>query len=219
MTRDSSLALIDQLVDDLAPVKPVPPLWQSVAAILAAGAVVAVTVLLTPGMRLGVWQDMAGDAGYLGVLLGLAVIGVAGCAAGLASAIPGRRTTVAISGAVVLVGITLAVAASTVLSTWSAAVSRSSTAVDVECIGWALVFSVVPIGVGLGLTRHTWAARPALTAGLTLLGASALGAGVVHLCCPLLDGRHLLLAHCSTPFLVAALGGVTLAGWMRRWAR
>ena len=219
MTRDSSLALIDQLVDDLAPVKPVPPLWQSVTAILAAGAVVAVTVSLTPGLRRGVWQDMAGDAGYLGVLLGLAVIGVAGCAAGLASAIPGRRTTVAISGAVVLVGITLAVAASTVLSTWSAAVSRSSTAVDVECIGWALVFSVVPIGVGLGLTRHTWAARPALTAGLTLLGASALGAGVVHLCCPLLDGRHLLLAHCSTPFLVAALGGVTLAGWMRRWAR
>ena len=86
MSRDPSVGLVDLLVADLTPVKPVPPLWQSVAATLAAGAVVAGTVSLTLGLRSAVWQDLAQDSGFVGGVVGVVVIAVAGCVAGLASA-------------------------------------------------------------------------------------------------------------------------------------
>ena len=81
------------------------------------------------------------------------------------------------------------------------------------------LFSLVPVAVGFGLTWRTWAPRPGVTVGLMLLGTTALGSLVVHLSCPILDGRHVLLGHCSAPLLMAALGGAVLARWMRRWAR
>jgi hypothetical protein len=219
MSRDPSVGLVDLLVADLTPVKLVPPLWQSVAATLAAGAVVAGIVSLTLGMRSGAWQDLAQDAGFLGVLVGLVAIAVAGCIAGLASAIPGRQSAVAIAAAFALLGVAATIGSATFLSTWGSAVSLLPNAADLDCMVGAILFSLFPIGVGLRLTWRTWAARPAATAVLTMLGTTALGTLIVHLCCPVLDGRHLLLGHCSTPLLMAAVGGAALASWMWRWAR
>ena len=218
MTRDPSLGLLDQLVADLAPVKPVPRLWLAVTGPLAAGAAVALTVLLTQGLRSQVWPEFARDVAFFGVLLGLAAIGVGGCTAGLASAIPGRGTAVAIAGTAALIGTATAIGVAATMSPWDAAASFSSSAAA-ACIGWGLIFSLVPVAAGVRLTRRTWAPRPSVTAGLTLLGATALGSLVVHLSCPVLEGRHVLVGHCSTPLLMAALGGVVLGRWMRSWAR
>jgi hypothetical protein len=219
VSADPTRSLIAQLVGDLTPVKPVPPLWLALTLVLAAAAPVALAAWGMQGLRNGPWLDFSADPAFAGVLIGLAAIAVGGCVAGLASAIPGRGAAAISAAALATSGALLAIGVSAAISLRQSGQPLGLTLADPPCIAWAVVFSALPVAAGIGLCSRGWAARPSLTAALTLLGAGAIGALLVHATCPVVEARHLLLGHCSTPLLLSAAGAVLLGPWLRRRAR
>jgi hypothetical protein len=211
----STLQLIDELATDLRPVRVIPPLWLGVSGVLAAAFATAVIVLVTHGAKPGLWDALA-TVQFSGVLAGLFVVGVGGCIAGLASAVPGREDIVRLAAAVAVAGLLGSVRAVAPDVSWSSARLEP---VDLQCVGIGLLLAVGPIAAVLAIAFRGTTVRPRVTATMTVMGASALGALVMHLICPLSDARHFLFSHCLTPVALGVLGVAVLSPVIRRWAR
>jgi len=220
MTGRSTEDLVQQLVADLAPTRPIARLR------VAASAVVALSVagVVATGWMTGAWPRL-GDAAFwsdpiaVAILLGLVVVAAGAVVAALAGAVPGRET-LARAGRI---GAGAAVVWSIGCGLWAvagggSASAASSFAGSASCLAHALVLAIpAALAVGFYLARGA-PQLGVIDAGVAAMGAAGLGAVAVHATCNLAGGFHLLLGHCSTPIIAGLAFALPLAGLIRRWS-
>ena len=210
---------IRELAASLEPVRPIPPLWVAWAA-----AVGLAVVSLAAQWALGGSAPRVFDAAErpldVATLAGIAVFGLAGIAAALASAVPGREWPARLGARVALVGLGVAVAAGLfgVLAA-DAPLARAELRACVGCIVHSLALGGAPalaVGAFVGCAAPR---RPTRSAALVIGGAVAVGAAAVHATCASTSVAHWLLGHTLAPVVVAAVATLPLAALLARLAR
>jgi len=205
----STEELVARLAEDLEPVRPLPPLYRQVLAVAGIWAVSAALVAGWLGMHP---LAVIGRGGISTTLTWvLALVGLAGVTLGLACRIPGReRLALAAAGGVAL-GVLVVTALG--LGLPGSVTDAGSLAQCMDCAGRSLLLAVPSglLAMGLALRGAPW--RPGV-AGLGLaVGATSLGALLVHLSCPSPSPWHWLVAHALVP-LAAGAGIGLLVAWV-----
>jgi hypothetical protein len=220
MTDRSTEDLVQQLVQNLPPVKPIARLRVAAAGVVA----LWIAAVVTTGWMTGAWPRFGevafwSDPITVAVLFGLTVAAAGAVVAALASAVPGREPLVRAgrisAGAAVvwLIGCGLwAVAGGESESTASLFAGSAS------CLAHALVLAI-PAALAASFYLSRGAPQHRLIAsGVAAAGAAGLGAVAVHATCSVAGGFHLLLGHCLTPVVAGLLFALPLAGLVRRWS-
>ena len=218
MSGSADRDLIAGLTADLAPVRPAPRLGLAAGAVFAlASASVAGVLSGSPsldalGLRLATRPEFAG------VLLGLAVAGVAGTLGALTAAAPDRERQ-ALGGAGVAAA-SVALTAGLCLAAWAVAQSGSTItgSAHLACLRRSVLFALAPAAALVFFCLRGWVARPRIAAAAGLVGAFSLGALALHLECAALEPLHLLLGHVGSPVVAIALGIAPLSWLLRRSA-
>lgn len=207
MNAPSSEDRIRELVRDLRPVRPIPPLRVGLA--LVAGAGLAAVLL---GWRFELflpraWADSAwSDPRFLLILAGLALVAFGATHAALASAVPGRDRAVRIGIRIGGLGILLALACG-LLGVARTNVDLGPSAMT-ACAG--CLISALVLGLASCVVACFWIARAAMrhlqaSAALSLAGGVAIGAVAIHAHCPAGDAFHQLVAHAGAPLIATAV--------------
>ena len=221
MTSRSTEDLVQQLVRNLSPLKPVARLRVAVLVVVA----LWVTAVVATSWMTGQWPRF-GEAAFwsdpitVAVLLGLTVTAAGAVVAALASAVPGREALAragrvsAGSAAVGLIGCGL----------WAVGGSESESAAGLfagsaGCLAHALVLAIpaallASFYLSRGAPQHRL-----VVSGVAAAGVGGLGALAVHATCSVAGGFHLLLGHCLTPIIAGILFALPLAGLIQRWSR
>jgi len=210
---------IADLVRDLEPVRPIPPLGAVAAGAVTLGllAYAAEWILGGPGLRSdGAWSQ----APYLMQLAGLVLGGPGATLAALASAVPGREPSVRVGLRVAALGLAMAIlggVGGALLGGLPA--GGQDPGPIVSCVVRSAKLGIAASLLSLGFGLHAAARRPSRTLGLALAGGVALGATAVHLTCPSGSAVHQLLGHALAPVLVAGLVVLPLAPLLGRRLR
>lgn len=214
---ESNERLIDGLIEDLEPVRPLPPIRAAFAVVLAVWAAILGVVLwsqeYTPGAAF-----LGSDRVYLASFLGLALAAFGATLSSLASGRPGRASLETLGLSLAAVGLLAGggVCAFELLQA-EVHVAHGSPGADAMCFRKGVYLSLLPAGVMLSFLWRGWASRPWLAGLAGVLAAGGLGALVVHLSCDMLEPGHLLRGHMSVPFVLSALGAYPLAILARRF--
>jgi hypothetical protein len=219
VTGDPTRDLVDRLALELEPVRPLRPLPARLAPVLAVSLALATGVALVTGLRADLVKVLLGDWTFTGVLAGLLLAASGGCAAALASVIPGRELTTRFAGAVAGSGVAIGLAVAAAGTTWGGAGLEAPLSSLAGCLVRGVALAILPALLGLWLAARGWSARPALTVSLSLLGAGSIGALLVHVSCPALDPLHVLSTHVSSPLLLVAVATAVFVPLLRRRAR
>jgi hypothetical protein len=220
MTGRSTENLVQQLVRNLPPVKPIARLRVAATGIVAlwVAAVVATGWLTDTWPRLGeaaFWSDPI----TVTILLGLAIVAAGAVVAALADAVPGREPLAragrigAGAAAVGLIGCGL----------WAVGGDASESSAGLfagsaNCLGHALVLAIpAALAASFYLSRGAPQQRT-IASGVAAAGAAGLGALAVHATCDVAGGFHLLLGHCLTPMIGGLVFALPLAGLIQRWS-
>jgi hypothetical protein len=218
VSRRTPEQLIDELVREAPPVRPIPRLRTAMAAVAVAWAlaVAAMAALGAPLLTLASGAAW-GEPRFLLVLAGLALVAVGASVAALASAVPGRGRALGVAGGVATAGLGLA-AGGGLWAVWGAAGPGPGDdfLASFACMSEAWLLGLLPVlGICLflsrGLVRH-----PGLSLGLAVTGAAALGGVVISLACRLSGGLHLLVGHALAPLLIGMLVALPVGWWLRR---
>jgi hypothetical protein len=201
--------LVTRLVEGLEPVRPLPPVRRQMLGMAGAWALSAALA----GAWLGLHPLAAIARGSVSAALvaALALVGVAGLTLAIACRIPGRER-LALAGAG---GVALGIVPLIVLGLGlPGSPSEAGTLVQcLDCAGRSLLLAM-PAGVlslALALRGAPWRS---LAAGMGLaVGATSLGALLVHLSCPSPSAWHWLAAHALAP-LGAGAGAGVLVAWI-----
>ncbi|MEZ4290933.1 MAG: NrsF family protein [Myxococcota bacterium] len=206
---DATERLIDGLVADLAPVRPLPRMRSAFAVIVALwagllGALAWRQTTLTGGVAAVGWLM---DRVYLVAFVALIVAALGGTVSALASGTPGRERLelgglgAACSG--LFAGAIVCVVGMLGGPGTAALVAGTR---EGMCLGESALLSLLPAGVILAFLVRGWAMRPWRAAGIALLASGALGASIVHFGCGFLEPGHVLLSHLSVPLVLVVLG-------------
>jgi hypothetical protein len=220
MTGRSTEDLVQQLVRNLPPVKPIARLRVAAAGVVA----LWVAAVVATGWTTGAWPRL-GEAAFwadpitLTILLGLGAVAAGAVVAALASAVPGRERLARAGGmgagiaAIWLIGCGL----------WAVGGSASESAGGLFagsacCLAHALVLAI-PAALAASFYLSRGAPQHRLFAsGVAAAGAAGLGALAVHTTCSMAGGFHLLLGHCLTPMIAGLVFALPLAGLIQRWS-
>jgi hypothetical protein len=205
VSDERSRALIDDLVRDLAPVRPIPRLRAVALGVAGLWLLAALLVLLVSGTRPGLAALVAGW-GPAAVSAGLTAAGLGAMIAALARSVPGREGTAALAATAACAGLVVALAAALLFAvTGPAAAEPAPLAADAGCLVRALLVALAPAGAVAWFAGRALAHEPLAVALVAATGAAALG-GVGVLCgCPFADPRHLLTGHAAAPVLGVVL--------------
>jgi hypothetical protein len=220
MKDRSTEDLVQQLVQNLAPVKPIARLR------VAASAVVALWLFSVVSMGwVTDWWPRLSDAAFwsspvtVAVLIGLAVAAAGAIVAAMASAIPGRESLARVGSMSAGVAAVWVVAC----GLWAVAGGErlpiaGELAGSVDCVFHALALAL-PAALAVAYYLSCGALQHRLIgSGIAAAGAAGLGAVAVHASCDLAGGLHLLLGHCLTPILSGLLFALPLAALVGRWS-
>jgi hypothetical protein len=219
MSAPSTEERIRDLVRDLRPVRPIPPLRTAGAAALGIFLLILAADWLLGGFALRPRTDPAwSDPSYLAALVGLTLLALGATTAALASAVPGREGALRLGVRVAALGMGAAIAG----GLWGLARSevRFSTeelAACVSCMERAVQLGIASSLLACGFIVYAAMRRPSAGAALALIGGVALGAAAVHSTCPSNDALHQLVAHTLAPLVAAAILTLPLAALLRRW--
>ena len=210
--RLSTEALVARLADELAPVRAIPPQHRQLLAVTAIWAGSAAFVAGWLGLHpLAVLARGGISTTFVWVL---ALVGFAGLTLGLACRIPGRERLARAAAGGVAIGVLVVSGVGLVLP--GSAADAGTLAQGMNCVGESL-FLAIPSGMMalvLALRGAPW--RPCV-AGLGLtIGATSLGALLVHLSCPSPSPWHWWLAHALVPLAVGVLVGFLVAWVLER---
>lgn len=197
--------LIEGLVGELRPVRPVPPLRAGFAILLAVWAALLGLVLWSQPHPPGA-HHLGMDRVYLASFVGLVVAAFGASIAALAAGHPGRERLEQLGLVVALGGLGLAAAVCVVGIAGLGLDAPSPPGADRMCFGKGALLSLLPGGVVLGFLVRGWATRPLRASAIALFAAGALGAAIVHLSCDFLAPGHLLWGHMSVPAALVAVG-------------
>jgi hypothetical protein len=220
MTGRSTEDLVQQLVQNLPPVKPIARLRVAAAGVVA----LWVAAVVAMGWMTGAWPRF-GESAYwsdpitVAALFGLTVVAAGAVVAALASAVPGREPLARVgrisagSAAVWLIGCGL----------WAVAGGENEFAASLlagsaSCFAHALLLAMpAALAASFYLSRGA-PQRRLIASGAAAAGAAGLGAVAVHATCSAVGSFHLLLGHCLTPIAAGLLFALPLAGLVRRWS-
>lgn len=223
MTTTSTNPMSDKLrraiETDLAPVRPLPPVWRRTLVVAACATLVFVVTLIVIPLRsdmptLPLW--LSWGASVLELLVGLLLIGLA-----LREAVPGCAIGRGPAAAAVLTALALQVAVG--LGSWlfspgmpPDAVSRiSAIGSGMSCLSHDASLALPTFVVTLLLIVRALPLRPSM-AGLLGGGGAALTAdAVTHLLCPMTDLDHVLVWHSGAIVIFMAAGWALGLLWER----
>lgn len=200
--------LVARLAAGLSPVRPLPPLHRQV---LAVAAIWAGSAAVTAAW-LGVHPQLALARGGISMTLAgvLVLVGVAGLTLGLACRIPGRERLALVAASAAALGFTVAVAIGLALP---GSVADAGTLAQCMPCAWHSLLLAIPSGLLAMLLALRGAQWRHATSGVGIaIGATALGALLVHLSCPSPSPWHWLLAHALLPLASGVPAGL-LAAW------
>jgi len=209
------------LAEDLAPVRPLAPVWQrtlaaaAVASVLFAGAVSVMT--LRPDMpQLPAW--LSWGCSIVQLLLGILLLGLA-----LRESVPGAAVP---TGAVRLaVGSALLIQIVVGIATWKLGVGAvpyeaAPVGAQMSCMRDDLLMALPVLVVTLWMVFRALPLRAPVAGLLGGTGAALVADAITHLHCGMSDPRHVLAWHTGGMVAVMAAGWVFGAAWQRlRWRR
>ncbi len=211
-------SLRQAISDDLAPVKPLPPVWMrtlyavAVAAVGLALVIVAFKLTLRPDMsELPMW--LGWGCTVVQLVVGVVLIGMA-----LREAVPGSGVpagTVALAvGTGVLMQILVGIA------TWMNSpgmqwIEGKGLSICLGCAAHDLALGFPALVATLWLVFRALPLRPSVSGLLGGTGAAVTADAINHIICPMSDLRHVLVWHTGVIF------GLMLVGWVvgKLWER
>ncbi len=194
--------IVNELVQGLEPVRPLPRLRTVAAGALGLGAVACSVVIALRGLRP---ELVAGEIqpSIILIAVGLGVVALGGVTASLGAAVPGRER-VTRGGLIALVGgLALASGAagwglfSMGMAAWEG--------LGLACLTIALLAGLVPGVALLGFLVRAFPANPPAALAMASGGAVGMGAVSVHASCPATGVLHVLVGHALAPLLGGAL--------------
>jgi len=221
MTARSTEDLVQQLVGNLSPVKPIARLRVGLSAVVA----LSIAAVVATGWMTGAWPRFGAAAFWsdrigVAILFGLTVAAAGAVVAALASAVPGREP-LARAGRI---GAGAAVVLTIGCGLWAVASRHSESAASLfascaNCFAHALALAI-PAALAASFYLSRGAPQHRLIAsGVAAAGVAGFGAVAVHATCSMASGFHLLFGHCLTPVMAGLLFALPLAGLIRRWSR
>lgn len=206
--------LVARLTERLEPVRPVPPLHRQVLAVAGVWALSAAVAAGWLGLHpLAVLERGTVSTTFAWVF---ALVGFAGLTLGLACLIPGRERVARAAAAGVALGVSIVVGVGLLLP--GSVTETGSLAQCMDCVGTSLLFAGPPglAALWLALRGAAWRSR---AAGFGLaIGATSLGAFLVHLSCLSPSAWHWLVAHAVLPLASGVPAGFLLAWVLQRAA-
>lgn len=204
--------------DDLAPVKPLPPVWlRTLYAVAAAAAGLALVVAafkltLRPDMdQIPLW--LSWGCTTLQLVVGIVLVGMALREAVPGSGVPSGAATLAVSTGVVMqivVGI-----ATWMHSPGMPLIKGNGLKLGLGCSAHDAALAAPALAVALWLVFRALPLRPSIAGLLGGTGAAVTADAINHILCPMSDLRHVLVWHTGMIF------GLMLAGWAagKIWGR
>ena len=201
MTDPRTDSVVQGLIQDLEPVRPVPRLRNLGIALVLVFAVAVVMNLLWVGLTLApsaAWQRPS----FLILLAGLAATASGSLLAAAAGAIPGREVAVRAGRGLAVLGAvaaTLGGVLGVVLADGAVASLPFPWGATAMCASRAGALGTVPAAMLCIYLARAFERRPGLGSVFVCVGAVALGSAVVHASCPSQEGLHLFLGHWVAP--------------------
>jgi hypothetical protein len=204
--------------ENLAPVKPLSPVWMRTLYAVTVGVVgLAVAVFI---FELGPRPDMDQLPMWLGwgctalqLVVGVVLVGMA-----LREAVPGSGVPMGAAALAVCTGVLMQVLVG--IATWmhspgASYVDGQGLAVGLGCASHDLALGLPALVVTLWLVFRALPLRPSMSGLLGGTGAAVTADAINHIICPMSDLRHVLVWHTGVIF------GLMLLGWFigKLWER
>lgn len=212
--------LRETIANDLAPVRPLHPIWQrSLAVAVVATAVLAgVLVVRASHLRpdlgdLPMW--LSWGASMLELVVGVLIVGLA-----LREAVPGVAAPPEVTRTAIAAGLALQllVAVATWVHSPGMAPGAAWLAKGVGCLSHDSSFILPTFAVTMWLVLRAFPTRAAVAGLIGGFGAALTGDAVTHLLCPVSNLRHVLVWHTGALIGFAAIGWLVGTLWARwRW--
>lgn len=218
MSDDPTRSLVRTLVEDLRPVRPLPPLRRVVALVLAVGAAAGGAGLWLHGANPELLAAASHYPSFALIWAGLLVVAVGGVTAALAAAVPGRDLEARVAFRITAVGAVIAVGVGGIvalLGPASGVPAAPATEAGV-CASIALLLGLPAAAVACGFVLRGAPGRPLACLAAAAAGAVALGAFSNHMACRQHDALHMILGHALVPVFAALLVAAPAWLWLRR---
>jgi len=206
-TRD----LVDELVQDVAPVRRFPALSTSLGLVLSGWILATAIAASRHGEPLDLVARSIGNPWFALTLVGLAIAGLAGCLGAVVDLVPGREATARRAGRATVVGLASSLVAGAAAIWTGVDPTITSWAEDGACLGLGATIGLVPMIGLVVLERRGFIQRPPRSAAIALAGAFGLGGLAVQATCQHVGAHHMLLGHIAVPLVVLALATIPLA--------
>ena len=219
MSSPDTTLLIRGLAGGADAVRRIPPLRYAMFAILAVWLGGGLLFLTVRDLRPDLFQTLLQPASaFMMILSGLALIAVGGVGVALASSVPGREAVTRVSLVLAGVGVSLAAGLGVflVLRETGSAPLTCPVSDDISCFTFSCLLALPPVLGVLAFVSRGMPLRPGVAVLGAVAGAAALGAVLVHLSCPQLHPRHLILSHALAPLGAALLLAVPFRAALRR---
>ena len=211
--------MLEGLVQNLEPVKPIPQL-RSVFLMLALIFGVAVLLnLLWIGLSLAPLSAWLHPP-FLVLLIGLVVTAGGSMLAAVTGAIPGREGLARMGRRTAWAGALMASLGGILgLAGADNVVARFPLGITVACAWRASALGAVPAAALCVYLARAFERRPAVGAVFACVGAVTLGSGLVHASCPSREALHLLIGHWVAPLGLALLLALPFSLLIRQLGR
>lgn len=207
MTERSSEGLIRELVGQLAPVRPIPRLRRAAIGVAGLWLLMGALILAMRDLRPDLLNVIGTGAAFVSILGGLGLVGLGGIVTALAVSVPGREGAARLGLALGLGGVLLSAGVGTFLVVREAGPEPLVCPFenDLACFAVSCLLALPPALAVLTFVSRGSPFRPLIAVLCAASGAVALGAMLVHLTCPELSPRHIILSH-----VLAPVGGALL---------
>jgi hypothetical protein len=219
MTARSAEERLRELVRELEPVRPIPPLRALAVLALALWALALLGDRWAGAPHLRPASDAAwSQAAFLAQLAGLGAAAVGFSFAALASAIPGREGALRLGLGAGALGICAALLGGLCGILDPAPLADGGLGASAGCMLRALRLGLASGLLGcVFMSRARFVRRPLGPVLLALAGGSALGALAVHVTCPSNAALHQLVGHVLAPLVLSAALAFPVAAILRWW--
>lgn len=220
MSGEDTRELVQELVRDLEPVRPIARLRYAAGVAIGLWLVVAVLGIALMGLRPD-WSEMLLAQRAAGWIFGaLALAGLAGVVAGLALGVPGREGLVRIALAVGVLGLALSAGIASVLVWRSPAGGFGAPGSgELGCLAIACAVGLLPALSVVAFLGRAAAFRPLASVLAAAAGTAALGSLAAEASCLLSNPLHVLLGHVLAPVAGVLLLTLPLLIALRRISR
>jgi len=210
--------LREAIGSDLAPVRPIYPLWRRVLVVAAVSAAVMAVVLLVLGSRLRpdlgelpMWVGWG--ASFVELVVAIVIVGLA-----LRQSVPGVAVPPALAWTAITAGLVLQLLVG--VATWvhnpGMPAGAAWLAKGVGCLSHDSAMILPTFVVTMWLVFRALPMRAPMAGLIGGFGAALTGDAVTHLLCPMSNLRHVLVWHTGAVIGFALLGWLVGTLWARR---